>query len=157
MPNKHVDLFKDIIPSVDTGIKDLWDAVSDEGKKEIKGDLWNLNRFISCVQNGTREEKEHFLVTVNEYYNKNWNKINQHPKLQWLTLTACNFNKQSYRHTYIPIKKSKDKKTELLSELFPDMKMSDVETLSSITDAKEIKEYLKNSGWEDKKINELKL
>jgi hypothetical protein len=37
------------------------------------------------------------------------------------------------------------------------MKMSDVETLSSITDAKEIKEYLKNSGWEDKKINELKL
>lgn len=156
MPNKHVDLFKDIIPSVDAGIKDLWDAVSDEGKKEIKGDLWNLNRFISCVQNGTREEKEHFLVTVNEYYNKNWNKINQHPKLQWLTLTVCNFNKRSYRHTYIPIKKSKDKKTEFLSELFPNMKMSDVETLSSITDVNEIKEYLKNSGWEDKKINELK-
>ncbi len=34
--NKHVDLFNDIIPAVDLGIKELWDAATDEGKKKLK-------------------------------------------------------------------------------------------------------------------------
>lgn len=87
--NKHVDLFKDIIPCVDQGIKELWDAASEEGRKEIKGDLWNLNRYISSVSSTNREIQEHYLLTVNQYYNKNWANISQHPKLQWLTLVAC--------------------------------------------------------------------
>jgi hypothetical protein len=34
--NKHVDLFNDMIPAVDMGLKDLWDAATDEGKKKSK-------------------------------------------------------------------------------------------------------------------------
>ena len=67
MPNKHVDLFKDIIPSVDMGLKELWDAATDEGKKEIKGDFWTLNRYISNIKSSNREMKEHFVLTVNEF------------------------------------------------------------------------------------------
>ena len=70
MPNKHVDLFKDIIPSVDMGLKELWDAATDEGKKEIKGDFWTLNRYISNTKSSNRELEEHFVLTVNEFYNK---------------------------------------------------------------------------------------
>ena len=33
--NKHVDLFKDIIPCVDQGIKELWDAGNDEEQKVL--------------------------------------------------------------------------------------------------------------------------
>ena len=68
--NKHVDLFKDMIPAVDLGIKELWDASSDDGKKEIIGDLYNLNRYISNVKSNDRELQEHFVLTVNEFYNK---------------------------------------------------------------------------------------
>ena len=71
MPNKHVDLFKEIIPAVDAGIKELWDAAGPEGQKEIKNDLWNLNRYISNVKSSNREIQEHFVLTVNHYYNKN--------------------------------------------------------------------------------------
>ena len=42
--NKHVDLFNDMIPAVDLGLKDLWDAATEEGRKEIKGDFWKHNR-----------------------------------------------------------------------------------------------------------------
>ena len=28
--NKHIDLFKEMIPSVDMGFKDLWDAATDD-------------------------------------------------------------------------------------------------------------------------------
>jgi hypothetical protein len=156
--NKHVDLFKDMIPAVDLGIKDLWEAATDEGKKEIKGDFWTLNRYISTVKTNNREIQEHFLLTVNELYNKNWNDIQQHPKLVWQTLClASHESKKTFFHEWIPLKRQKDKKTEFLAGLFPDMKLDDIETLSKITTDKEIKEYCETLGWDKKAVNAIKL
>jgi hypothetical protein len=156
--NKHVDLFNDMIPAVDMGMKELWDAVTEEGRKEIKGDFWNLNRYISNVKSTNRELQEHFLLTTNEFYNKNWALIQKHPKLVWQTLCLCSHDsKKTYFHEWIPLKKQKDKKVEFLANLFPDMKISDVETLAAITTDKEIKEYAKDLGWDKKQINEIKL
>lgn len=158
MANKHIDLFKEIIPAVDMGMKELWDAAPEEGRKEIKGDFWNLNRYISNVKSSNRELQEHFVLTVNEFYNKNWNDIQKHPKLVWQTLCICGHeSKKTYFHEWIPLKRSKDKKTEFLMELFPNMKRSDVETLAAITTDKEIKEYAKDLGWDKKQIADIKL
>lgn len=155
--NKHVDLFKDMIPAVDMGIKELWDAANDDGRKEIKNDLWNLNRYISSVKSRDREIQEHYLLTVNEFYNKDWFKLQHHPKLQWQTLClTAHPSKKTQFHEWIPLKKQKDKKTEFLAGLFPGMKISDVETLSAITSDDEIKEYCKSLGWDQKEINGLK-
>lgn len=156
--NKHVDLFKDMIPAVDMGLKELWDAATDEGRKEIKGDLYNLNRYISSVKSNNREIQEHYLWTVNEFYNKNWHNISDHPKLQWLTLCMCSHeSKKTQFHEWIPLKKVKNKKEEILADLFPNMKLADVETLAAITTDKEIKEYCEKLGWDKKEINGLKL
>ena len=155
--NKHVDLFKDIIPCVDQGIKGLWDAVTDEGRKEIKGDLWNLNRYISSVATSDQEIQEHYLFMVNQFYNKNWNDISQHPKLQWLILSACSHRSKSKQfHEWIPLKKEKNKKEEFLAELFPTMKRSDIATLADITTDREIKDYCQDLGWDKKQINAIK-
>ena len=156
--NKHVDLFKDMIPAVDTGTKELWDAITEDGQKEIKGDLWNLNRYISSVKTSNRELQEHYLLTVNEYYNKNWAPISKHPKLQWLSLCICRHpdNKTEF-HEWIPLKKEKNKKEEFLADLFPNMKRSDIETLAAITADKEIKQYCQDLGWDKKEINGIKL
>ena len=157
MANKHIDLFKEIIPAVDLGMKDLWDAATEEGRKEIKGDFWTLNRYISNVKSNSREVQEHFVLTVNEYYNKNWNDIQKHPKLVWQTLCACSMgNGKTYFHEWIPLKKQKNKKIDFLAELFPTMKMADVETLAAITTDKEIKEYARDLGWDKKQIAEIK-
>ena len=156
--NKHVDLFKDMIPAVDMGVKELWDAVSDDGRKEIKGDFWNLNRYISNVKSSNTELQEHYLFTTNEYYNKNWNDIQKHPKLVWQTLCMCSHeSKKTHFHEWLPLKKEKNKKEEFLLELFPNMKRADVETLASITTEKEIKQYCEGLGWDKKAINGIKL
>lgn len=156
--NKHVDLFKDMIPAVDMGIKELWDAATDDGKKEIKGDLWNLNRYISSVKTNKTELQEHFVLLVNERYNKNWNEISKHPQLQWQTLCTCSHDsKKTFFHEWIPLKKSTNKKEELILQLFPNMKRSDAETLSNITTNDEIKQYCQDLGWDKKTINALKL
>jgi hypothetical protein len=158
MPNKHIDLFKEIIPAADMGMKDLWDAAPEEGRKEIKGDLWTLNRYMSNVKSSNRELQEHFVLTVNEFYNKNWAGIQHHPKLQWQTLClASHESKKTHFHEWIPLKKAKNKKEELLQELFPQMKLADVETLAAITTDKEIKQYCESLGWDKKQINAIKL
>ena len=111
--NKHVDLFKEIIPSVDLNIKDLWDATTDEGRKEIKADLWNLARYISGVKSNSRELQEHFVLAVNEQYNKNWLDIQKHSKLQWQSLCTCSANTgKTYYHEYIAFNKGKTNKLE---------------------------------------------
>lgn len=156
--NKHVDLFNDMIPAVDLGLKELWDAVSDEGRKEIKNDLWNLTRYISCVKTNNRELQEHYLLTVNEYYNKNWAALSKHPQLQWQLLCACSHeSKKTHFHEWIPLKKASNKKAEFLGELFPNMKRDDLDTLAAITTEKEIKEYCEGLGWDKKAINGIKL
>ncbi len=156
--NKHVDLFKDMIPAVDMGIKELWDAATEDGRKEIKGDLWNLNRYISNVKSSNRELQEHYLLTVNEFYNKDWATISKHPKLQWLTLTMCSHeSKKTQFHEWLPLKKQKNKKEEWLSAQFPNMKWKDIELLAAITTDKEIKEYAKDLGWDKKQVNDIKL
>ena len=158
MPNKHVDLFKDIIPSVDMGLKDLWDAAPEEGRKEIKGDFWTLNRYISNVKSSNREIQEHFVLTVNEFYNKNWANIQQHPKLVWQSLCLCSHeSKKTYFHQWLPLKKQKNKKEEFLAELFPNMKRADITTMAAITSDKEIKDYCKDLGWDKKQIDAIKL
>jgi len=156
--NKHVDLFKEIIPAVDLGMKDLWDAATDDGRKEIKGDFWNLNRYISSVKSSNREIQEHFVEITNEIYNKNWAVIQQHPKLVWMLLCLCSYGDgKTHFHEYIPLKKSKNKKEELISQFFHNMKHNDIETLATITTDKEIKEYCQDLGWDKKQIAELKL
>jgi hypothetical protein len=158
MPNKHVDLFKDMIPAVDMGIKELWDAATDEGQKEIKGDFWTLNRYISNIKSSDREMKEHYVLTTNEFYNKNWADIQKHPKLVWQSLClASHETKKTQFHEWIPLKKQKNKKEDFLAELFPNMKRDDVEALASITTDREIKEYCKDLGWDQKQINAIKL
>jgi hypothetical protein len=155
--NKHVDLFKDIIPAVDMGITELWDAATEEGRKEIKGDLWNLVRYISSVKSSNRELQEHFVLTVNEFYNKNWAAIQDHPKLFWMSLCQCSHeSKKTYFHEWIPLKRTKDKKTEFLADLFPTMKLVDVEVLASITSEKEIKKYCEGLGWDQSQISKIK-
>jgi hypothetical protein len=156
--NKHVDLFKDMIPAVDMGLKDLWDAASDEGRKEIKGDFWNLNRYISNVKSSNKELQEHYLLTTNEFYNKNWNSIQRHPKLVWQTLCLCSHEtKKTQFHEWLPLKKEKNKKEEFLLDLFPNMKRADVEILATITTDQEIKQYCEDLGWDKKAINGIKL
>ena len=158
MANKHIDLFKEIIPCVDKGIKDLWEASTEEGQKEIKSDLWNLNRYISSVKTNNREQQEHFVLTVNELYNKHWFVLQKHPKLLWFLLCLCSWDKEkTFFHEWIGFSagKNNNKRIKLLETVYPNMKKSDLETLSEITTSVEFKELARELGWEEKEIKNL--
>lgn len=159
-----LDLFKDIIPSVDENLKVLWDAAGPDGQKEIKNDLWILNRFISTVRSKDPNTQEHFVIAVNEFYNKHWFLLQKHhSQLLWMLLCACCLdNHQAQSHEYIRVgpvdnKKTSGKKEKILADLYPTMKRSDLDALAAITTAREIKKHLEGLGWEQKEIDALKL
>ena len=152
MPNKELDLFKELIPAIDMGIKELYDAAGEDGKKDIKLDLWNLNRYISSVK-GNYEKTALAVFKVNEYYNKNWNVLGgtNHVKLQWQLLCVAGKTGKTQFHPWIGLKKKKDdssKAVKLLAQIYPDMKMDEVETLARISTKKEIKELATEHGFE---------
>ena len=143
MPNKHIDLFKEMIPALDAGIKDMWDAAGEEGQKEIKGDLWNLNRYMSSVS-GNREKQELAVFKTNEYYNKNWAILgNKEAKLQWLILCQCGNTGKKEFHPWIGFKKKSSdnsKGIKLLEQIYPNMKEDEVELLARLSTKKELKQ-----------------
>ena len=152
MANKELDLFKELIPSIDMGFKELYDAAGEDGKKDIKLDLWNLNRYISSVK-GNYEKTALAVFKVNEYYNKNWNVLGgtNHVKLQWQLLCVAGKPGKKQFHPWIGLKKKKDdisKAVKLLAQIYPDMKMDEVETLARISTKKEIKELAREHGYE---------
>ena len=152
MANKELDLFKELIPSIDMGFQELYDAAGEDGKKDIKLDLWNLNRYISSVK-GNYEKTALAVFKVNEYYNTNWNVLGgtNHVKLQWQLLCVAGKTGKTQFHPWIGLKKKKDdssKAVKLLAQIYPDMKMDEVETLARISTKKEIKELAKEHGYE---------
>jgi len=142
MPNKHIDLFKEMIPALDGGMRELWDAAGEDGQKEIKGDLWNLNRYMSSVK-GSREKQELAVFKTNEYYNKNWAVLgNKEAKLQWLILCQCGNTGKKEFHPWIGFKKKTgdNKGIKLLEQIYPNMKQDEVELLARLSTKKELKQ-----------------
>lgn len=154
--NKHIDLFKDMIPAVDLGISELWDASTEDGQKEITGDLWNLNRYISNVKSSNREIQEHYVLTVNEVYNKHWFVLSKHPKLQWMLLCSCGYDKKTpFFHEWIGFIKSNNinnNKFKLLTEIYPNTKLDDLELLATLYTDKELIQLAVDNGFDENTV-----
>lgn len=147
---------KEKLQAVDQNIRELWDAMDADQQKSLKSEFFILNRYISNVQGGSRDLQEHFVLTVNEYFNKHWNLLQKHPKLMWNLLCMCNHGDgKTYFHQWIGFKKktgSDSKKVKFLAELYPNKKMDEIEMIAALSTDKEIKDLAKRYGYEDSVI-----
>ena len=149
---------KEKILAVDLGAKNLWDDIDEDQRKALKSELWILNRYISNAKTSNRDHAEHFVLTVNEYFNKHWFTLQKHPKLMWQLLCLCNWDgKKTFYHEWIGLgKKTKNnKRTKLLEDVYPNMKQDELELLAEISTNDELKELARELGWTDKEIKDL--
>ena len=124
----------------------FYDSLADEERKKFSNYL--MIRWGSSVH-GSRDLQEFYVVATNERLNKHFYAVNRHPKLQWLMATSVSPGMGVHRHQWIAPKKKESGSSEVkktLMQLYPTMKMSDIETLAAITDPKALKEHLKNMG-----------
>jgi len=126
--------------------RDFYDDLTDEERKKFSNYL--MIRWGSSVQ-GSRELQEFYLISCNQRLNKHFFAINRHPKLQWLCASSVSPGMGTYRHQWIAPKKKEAGSNEIkktLMELFPQMKIADIEALAAITDKKQLQEYLREHG-----------
>jgi len=147
---------KEKIAFVDLNVRAAWDEMTAEQQKSLKKEFFILNRYISSAEGQSREIQEHFVLTVNEYFNKNWNALQKHPKLLWLLLCMCSWDgKKVFWHEWIGYKRkagSSSKKVKFLAELMPNRKMDEVELISQLSTDKEIKDYARSHGMDEETI-----
>ena len=149
---------KEKILAVDLGAKNLWDDIDDDQRKALKSELWILNRYISSAKTSNKEHAEHFVITVNEYFNKHWFALQKHPKLMWQLLCSCSHeSKKSFYHEWIGLgkKTTNTKRVKLLEDVYPNMKQDELELLAEISTNDELKELARELGWTDKEIKDL--
>lgn len=149
---------KDKLAAVDMNYKGLWDEITDEQRKSLKQELFILNRYISNVNSKNRDLQEHFVLTVNEYFNKHWNTLQKHPKLLWQLLCMCSHeSRQIFFHQWIGFKKKKgnSKVSKFLLEIYPNKKQDEIEMLSQLMTPTEIKKLAQQHGYDDKQIDKM--
>ena len=97
---------KDKLAAVDMNYKGLWDEIDEDQRKNLKQEFFILNRYISSAKTNSRDAKEHYVLAVNEYFNKYWNDLQGHPQLMWQLLCMCGYeSKDIFFHEWIGFKK----------------------------------------------------
>jgi len=138
---------------IDVKNRGFYDELTDDEKKKFSTYL--MLRWGSAVQ-GVRELQEYYVISTNQNLNKHFFDINKHPKLQWLLATAVSPGMGVHKHEWISFKgkASKNKRANLLAQIYPTHKMADLETLVAVMDDAAIRSLLVDRGWDDKKIKE---
>jgi len=145
----------EILSSIDYKDGGKWRSLSDEQQKFLKRDLYILNRYISSVNTNDTALQARFVLAVNEYYNKQWNALQAHPELLWRTLCMCPpTSNKTYSHEWIGFKKKgkKNPAIEFLSNIYPTMKMDEIELLVKLRSIDELKQLAKDYGYDNKQI-----
>lgn len=143
---------KEKISAVDQNIRELWDAMNPEQQKSLKSEFFILNRYISNVKDQPRQVQEHFVLTVNEYFNKHWNTLQKHPKLLWLLLCMCSYDgNKTFFHEWIGNKKKAvgSKKLKFLEELYPNRKQDELELMAELLSDKDVKDLGRKHGMDE--------
>jgi len=150
---------KEKIAFVDMGLKVAWDEMTEDQRKALTKELFILNRYISSVKTNNKDVQEHYLLAVNELYNKGWNTLQKnHPKLLWMLLCMCSYDgSTTFFHEWIGAKKTggdvNNKRAKILEQLYPNKKFDEIELMASLMTDKDLKELAKDYGWEDTDIN----
>ena len=139
---------KDVLAAIDMNAKNVWDELSDDERKQVS--FYLLNRYVSAVK-GSKQDKELQILKTNQYYNKNFFTLTKHKKLLWYLLCmTANAKKNIRYHEWIGYKfkdsAGKNKTAKFLKEVFTNLKEDEIELLSKINTAKDIKAYAEEMG-----------
>lgn len=125
----------------------FYDKLTDEERKKFSNYL--MIRWGSSVQ-GSRDLQEFYVIAVNQRLNRNFFSVNQHPKLQWLMATAVSPDMGTQRHQWIAPKKKDGGNANTvrrrLAQLFPTMKLADIDVMAGIVTRQELEQYERDLG-----------
>lgn len=132
----------------------FYDELNDDEQKKFSP--YVLLRWASCVNSNSDELNRYYLLSTNQQANKHFWSSTKHKKLQWLLLTTVSPAMGKHKHEWIAYngRQAKNKRSRLLTQLFPEIKTQDAEQLAELIPDAELKQRLEQLGWTDKDIKE---
>jgi len=97
---RTLDLFKQVLPALDTRSKTFFENLNKEQKEEFKKDLWVTQRFLSSAESSSNAIIEHYLIMTNEIVNVNFSAIKD-PEMISKLMSMVGIGK-SLKHPFIP-------------------------------------------------------
>lgn len=140
---------KNEMRELDLKNRNFYDELTDEERKKFSNYL--MIRWASAVR-GSRELQEFYVISTNERLNRHFFSVNRHPRLQWLMATTISPGLGTFDHPWIaPKKKTQSNKgaTEVrqnLMDLYPSMKLSDIETWAKLITPDELQQFRGDHG-----------
>lgn len=141
----------DMLLAIDTGDLYFYNNLDSDQRKDFSP--WLAMRYASNVSG---DYSMYYISMVNDIVNKDFSILNKHPELQWKLLAVCGIGTKQY-HPFVPPgkRKKKSKIQDLLAEIYPHMKISDLEMLEEINTKTELKELATDYGYTKKEISEI--
>jgi len=147
-----LDMFKRVLPSIDTRSKTFYDNLTEEEKKGFSP--WLVQRYLSSAESANSGIIEHYLIMTNDIVNVNFSDIKD-PEMTWLLMSIVGIGK-SIKHPYIAPGGGKRKKKNAfkswLSEQYPHLDDQELDIWISNLDKKSAKDLLEQFQVKDKDV-----
>lgn len=147
-----LDMFKRVLPGIDTRSKTFYDKLTDEEKKGFSP--WLVQRYLSSAESANNAIIEHYLIMTNDIVNVNSSDIKD-PEMTWLLMSIVGIGK-SIKHPYIAPGGGKRKKKNAfkswLSEHYPHLDDQELDIWISSLDKKSAKDMLEQFQVKDKDV-----
>lgn len=147
-----LDMFKRVLPSIDTRSKTFYDNLTEEEKKGFSP--WLVQRYLSSAESANSGIIEHYLIMTNDIVNVNFSDIKD-PEMTWLLMSIVGIGK-SIKHPYIAPGGGKRKKKNAfktwLSEKYPHLDDQELDIWISNLDKKSAKDMLEQFQVRDKDV-----
>ena len=147
----------DALRAMDKKDREFYDNLNEQEKKGFAPFV--MVRWASAVNHSMAEMDEWWLKATNQRFNVNLLNLNsataKHPKLQWLMATTTSPGMGAMRHQWIGYKKKdkvNNKIRNFLMEQYPTLSDEEIALLTTTLTNKEIKQYAKDLGYDDKSI-----
>jgi hypothetical protein len=141
---------KDILGAIDLNARSIWKELTESQKKSITQSFFVLNRYASCVQ-GNRQEQENAILKTNEFFNKHYMAWKNDPEFQCQLLCLCGNTGKIFFHKFIYLKTIVSKNVEMLSKLYPNRKLDELELLEKINTEEDLLDLFEDHGLDVRK------
>jgi hypothetical protein len=147
-----LDMFKRVLPALDTRNKNLYENLSEE---EMKGfSPWLVQRYLSSAESANNAVIEHYLIMTNDIVNVNFSEVKD-PEMTWKLMSMVGIGK-SLKHPYIAPGGGKRKKKNAfrawLCEQYPHLDDQELDIWISNLDKKSAKDMLEQYHVKDKDV-----
>jgi len=147
-----LDMFKRVLPALDTRNKALYENLTEE---EMKGfSPWLVQRYLSSAESSNNAIIEHYLIMTNEIVNVNFSEVKD-PEMTWKLMSMVGIGK-SLKHPYIAPGGGKRKKKNAfkawLSEQYPHLDDQELDIWIGNLDKKSAKDMLEQYHVKDKDV-----